>query len=128
MTPRLDAAARAIERDRGEDLRDLADLRVAALAFKLAVGGPHPIAVAYAVDDEGVEHWLSVRATNGAGGVEATYVLLLSDLLRRGLTVSKPLIVDSNGCLGLARRLELALGPVVHAGMARECGGSGMAW
>jgi hypothetical protein len=53
----------------------------------------------------------------------------LSDLLGRGLSGgAAPLIVDADGCEGLARRLELALGPVVHAGGAREYGGCGLAW
>ncbi len=121
MSPRLDAAARAIERDRTDDL---SDVRVAALAFKLAVRGPHPIAVAYAVDEEGAEQWLAVRSA--ARGIEAAYVEMLADLLRRGLKMTRPLIVDADGYGGLARRLELALGPVVHVG-PRECRG-GLAW
>lgn len=123
MSPCLDAAARAIERDRGDDLRGV---RMVALAFKLAVAGPHPIAVAHAVDEEGAEHWLGLRAAEH--GIEAAYVELLSELVQRGLTVTRPLIVDAGGYRGLARRLELALGPVVHAGIARECGGGGLAW
>jgi hypothetical protein len=126
MSPRLDAAARAIDRDHGEDLRGL---RMVALAFKLAVGGPHPIAVVHAVDEEGAEHWLGLRSAER--GIEIAYVELLSDLVQRGLTVTRPLIVDAGGYRGLARRLELALGPVVHvgsgAGIGRECGG-GLAW
>jgi hypothetical protein len=123
MSPRLHFAARAIERDRGDDLRDL---RVTALAFKVAVGGPRPIAVAHAVDEEGVEHWLGARSATG--GVEAAYVALLSDLLLRGLRTEREPIVDAGGFPQFARRLEHALGPVVHVGSARECGGGGLAW
>ena len=101
---------------------------MAALAFKLAVRGNHPIAVAHAVDDEGAEHWLALRSASTVVGVEATYGEILSDLLRRGLKVTRPLIVDADGCPGLARRLELVFGPVVHAGAAREAGGYGLAW
>jgi hypothetical protein len=125
MSPRLDAAARALERERGSD--DLRGVRLTALAFKLAVRGPRPIAVAHAVDDDGAEHWLAVRAADGPR--EVAYVALLSDLLGRGLSGGAgPLIVDADGCEGLARRLELAMGPVVHAGVAREYGGCGLAW
>ena len=124
MSPRLDAAARALAPGRTEDLRGL---RLTALAFKLVVEGPHPIAVVHAVDDEGAEHWLAVRSATGS--LEVAYIALLSDLLRRGLSGgTAPLIVDADGCPGLARRLELALGPVVHAGLARGCGGCGLAW
>jgi hypothetical protein len=123
MSPRLDAACRAIERERTQDLRDL---RVTALGFKVAVRGKEPIAVAYAVDDEGVEQWLGARSA--ARGVEAAYVALLSDLLLRGLEVARSPIVDAGGYPRFARLLERALGPVVHAGSVRECGGGGMAW
>jgi hypothetical protein len=123
MAPCLDAAVRAIEREPKED--DLRGVRMVALAFKLVVAGAHPIAVAHAVDEDGAEHWLGLRSAEG--GVEAAYVALLSELLQRGLTVARPLIVDAGGYGGLARRLELALGLVVHAGNVRECGG-GLAW
>jgi hypothetical protein len=123
MSPRLDAAFRAIKRDRGEDLRDL---RLVALAFKVAVGGAHPIAVAHAVDDEGVEHWLGARSA--IRGVEIAYLDLLSDLLARGLQGPRPLIVDAGGYSRVVRRLERALGPVIHAGVASECAGCGLAW
>jgi hypothetical protein len=126
--PRLDIAARALTHDWASDL---SGVRLSALAFKLVVRGEHPIAVAHAVDDEGAEHWLAVRGVLGEreGEREATYVALLWDLLTRGLSGgSAPLIVDTDGCDGLARRLELALGPVVHAGAARELGGCGLAW
>src|ERR1700733_12708710 len=63
--PRLDAAARTL---RGDEPHDLCGVRVAALAFKLVVRGAHPIAVAHAVDDEGAEHWLAVRAARAEGG------------------------------------------------------------
>lgn len=63
MSPRLEPAARAIQRDRTEDL---CELRIIALAFKVAVRGAAPIVVAWAIDEEGVEHWLAVRsATSG---------------------------------------------------------------
>jgi hypothetical protein len=123
VSPRLDAAFRAIKRDRAQDLKDL---RFGALAFKVAVGGKEPIAVAYAIDDEGVEHWLAARSATRS--VEAAYVGLLSDLLLRGLGSARPPIVDAGGYPRFARLLERALGPVVHAGSARECGGVGMAW
>jgi hypothetical protein len=126
VSPRLDAAARVLQRDRSEDLRSF---RVTALGFKVAVGGPRPIAVAYAVDAEGVEHWLAVRSATR--GVELTYLDLLSDLLARGLRSSGTLIVDSDGSTRLGLRLERALGPVVYAGLASEwraSDGRGLAW
>ena len=86
MSPRLDAAFRAIKRDRAQDLKDL---RFSALAFKVAVGGKEPIAVAYAIDDEGVEHWLAARSATRS--VEAAYMGLLSDLLLRGLGADRDL-------------------------------------
>ena len=124
-TPRLDAALRALV---SRDDADLCSLRIAALAFKLVVRGAHPIAVAHAVDDEGAEHWLAIRATDAAGSVELAYAALLSDLVQRGLVVTRPLIVDADGYPGLARRLELAFGPVVYAGAIRDLGGCGLAW
>jgi hypothetical protein len=126
MSPRLHLAFHAIKRDHGWTEQDLSGLRLAALAFKVAVGGPSPIAVAYAVDDEGAQHWLAARSATR--GVEATYVELLSDLLLRGLRAERPPIVDAGGYPRFARRLEHALGPVVHVGSARECGGGGLAW
>lgn len=106
---------------------DLRGVRLTALAFKLVVRGAHPIAVAHGVDDAGAEHWLAVRSATA--GREVTYVALLTDLLRRGLSGGRAaLIVDADGCEGLARRLELALGPVVHVGAGREYGGYGLAW
>jgi hypothetical protein len=126
MSPRLDLAVRALERDRDRCEQDLCALRLRALAFKVAVGGPRPIAVVYAVDEEGVEHWLAARSATR--GVEAAYVELLSDLLLRGLQAERPPIVDAGGYPRFARRLEHALGPVVHVGSARECGGAGLAW
>ena len=122
--PRLEAAVRALEPHPGEDLRGL---RVTALAFKLAVRGPHPFAVVHAVDQEGTEHWLAIRAAD-ARNVEAAYLELLGDIVRRGLTVARPLIVDVDRCAELGRRVELALGPVVHVGAARAYGGCGLAW
>jgi len=122
VSPRLDLAFRAIKRDRTEDLRGL---RFTALAFKVAVCGPLPIAVAYAIDHEGVEHWLGARSASR--GVEPAYVDLLSDLMLRGLQAERPPIVDAGGYPRFARRLERALGSVVHVGPARECGG-GLAW
>ncbi len=106
--------------------RDLEGVRVAALGFKVAVGGPRPIAVAYALDAEGEERWLAARSADC--GVEAAYVDLLSNLLLRGLAADRTLIVDAGGYPSVARRLEHALGPVVHVGASRGCGGSGIAW
>ncbi|MGO8997209.1 MAG: hypothetical protein ACLQVI_28165 [Polyangiaceae bacterium] len=123
MAPRLEIAFRAIKRDRREDLRGL---RFTALAFKVAVRGPAPIAVAYAIDDEGIEHWLAARSASH--GVEQAYVELLSDLLDRGLAAQRPPIVDAGGYPKFARRLEHALGAVLHVGAARECGSAGLAW
>jgi hypothetical protein len=126
MTPRLDAAFGALKRGQGGQERDLRGLRVTALAFKLAVRGPRPIAVAYAVDEDGIEHWLAARSATR--GVEITYLKLFSDLLVRGLQATRPLVVDADGCPRLAARLEHVLGPVVHAGVARAYGGCGLAW
>jgi hypothetical protein len=126
--PSLEAAFRGLQPALRGDLRPI---RVAALAFKLAVRGAHPIAVAHAVDDDGAEHWLAARAVGpggGAGATESAYLEILADLVRRGLAVTKPLIVDADGCAGLAARLELAFGPVVHAGSTRDLGGLGLAW
>jgi hypothetical protein len=127
VSPCLDAAFRALKRDRSEDLRGL---RLTALGFKVAVGGARPVAVAFAVDGEGVEHWLGARGATR--GIELAYLELLSDLLARGLSSDAPLLVDAGGYPRLARRLEHALGPVVHAGVARELrgleDGCGLAW
>jgi hypothetical protein len=124
--PCLDAAARALGAPEGGEQEDLRGFRIAALAFKLVVRGAHPIAVAQAVDEEGVEHWLAVRAASARR--EVAYTELLADLVRRGLRVTRPLIVDVDGWTGLAQRLELALDPVPLAGAAREMGGGGLAW
>jgi hypothetical protein len=98
---------------------------MAALAFKVAVGGPRPIAAAYALDDEGEEHWLAARSAEC--GVEAAYVDLLSNLLQRGLHADRAPIVDAGGFPRFARRLEHALGPVVHVGASRGIE-QGIAW
>jgi hypothetical protein len=121
----LSAAVRALAPDCGDDLRGL---RVAALAFKLVVRGRYPLAVAHAVDDEGAEHWLAIRSASAVVGVEVAYGEILTDLLRRGLSTTRPLIVDADGCVELARKLELVFGPVLHAGRAREAGGHGLVW
>ena len=60
--------------------------------------------------------------------MEAAYVQLLSDLMLRGLRAERPPIVDAGGYPRFARRLEHALGPVVHVGPVRGCGGAGLAW
>lgn len=120
MSPRLDIAARAILRGQPRDLREL---RFTALAFKVAIGGPCPFAVAYAVDEDGVEQWLGVRRVTCS--VELAYQELLSDLLLRGLHSRRSPLVDSGGFPGVARRLERALGSVVHtdaAGGQRRAG------
>ncbi len=109
MSPRLDIALRAVTRPRADDLRGL---RFTALGFKVAVMGPRPIAVAYAVDEDGVEHWLGARAATS--GVERAYQELLSDLLRRGLRSTRSPLVDAGGYPRVARRVELGLGSVVH--------------
>jgi hypothetical protein len=116
----------AFERRPGAMSRDLRELRVAALAFSVAVGGPHPIAAVYALDEEGEQHWLAARSASC--GVEAAYVDLLSHLLQRGLQTDRTLIVDAGGYPRFARRLEHALGSVLHVGGVRERGGAGVAW
>jgi hypothetical protein len=114
VTVRLGAARRALDPAIKGDLRDL---RVAALAFKVVVSGDHPIVVAHAVDDEGDEHWLAVRGA--PQGRTAAYLKIFSQLLRRGLRARGPMLVDADGCTELARSIDRALGPVVHAGRPR---------
>ncbi len=110
MPPSLHAAVHALD---GSPIQDLRDLRIIALAFALAVEGEHPIAVAWALDEDGVKHWLAVRSAEA--GVEAAYLALLADLLRRGLRATRPLLVDADGCARLAGRLRAALRGVVRA-------------
>ncbi len=118
VTPCLHAAVHALQ---GSPIEDLRGLRIIALAFTLAVEGPHPIAVAWALDEDGVKHWLAVRSAEA--GVEAAYLTLLSDLLRRGLRATGPLLVDADGCARLAGRLRAALGEVVCADQVRATTG-----
>jgi hypothetical protein len=77
--------------------------------------------VAWALDEDGVKHWLAVRSAEA--GVEAAYLTLLSDLLRRGLRATGPLLVDADGCARLAGRLHAALGEVVRADRVRATTG-----
>jgi hypothetical protein len=117
VSPCLDPAVAALLPGPSGDAADLRDLRIVALAFTLVVDGPHPIALARALDEDGVEHWLALRGADH--GVEAAYLSMLSDLLRRGLTVARPVIVDADGCARLATRLQLSLGEIVRADAVR---------
>lgn len=110
MSLRLDAARRALDPIVSPDLRDFG---VAALAFKVAIPGDIPVVAAHAVDEEGDEHWLAVRSA--PHGVTAAYLQILAELLKRGLHVRCPVLVDADGCAPLARSIDRALGPVVHA-------------
>jgi hypothetical protein len=109
VSPRLNLAFQALRRD-----DDLKDFPLAALAFKVVVGGHRPLAVAHAVDDEGNEHWLGVRSAQH--GAHVAYLQLFSDLRERGLVARGIVLVDTAGCRLLARRIEDAFGPVVHVG------------
>jgi hypothetical protein len=92
-------------------LRDLGELRFAALAFKVVTTGQRPIAVVQGIGENGEEHLLAVRAVRRCP--HAAYILLFEDALGRGLRGSHPMLVDAGGCRWLERRIEQALGPIV---------------
>jgi hypothetical protein len=115
VSPCLDAAFQALHPTCTQDLREL---QIIALAFSIAVGGPHPIAVAWALDEDGAEHWLAARRVRR--DVESAYLSLLSDLLLRGLHAPRPLIADPDGCPRLAAWLQVSLG--ANVGSTRAFG------
>jgi hypothetical protein len=115
VSPCLDAAFQALGRTCTQDLREL---HIIALAFTIAVGGPRPIAVAWALDEDGNEHWLAARHVRRE--IESAYLSLLSDLLLRGLRAPRPLIADPDGYPRLATWLQASLG--ANVGSTRAFG------